>query len=87
MLHILQLDNGPLHTAKKLQVPPNIVLLFQPSHSPELNPIESLWQHLLGQLKWEVFKKLSLKKGKVSGKDSPVPLNIEEKYKSLIYIS
>ena len=57
-LHIIQLDNGPLHTAKKLEVPPNIVLLFQPSHSPELNPIERLWEHLKGQLRWQVFKDL-----------------------------
>jgi len=55
-LHIIQLDNGPLHTAKKLQLPPNIVLLFQPAHSPELNPIERLWEHLKDQLKWQVFK-------------------------------
>ncbi len=65
-LHILQLDNGPLHTAKKLQVPPNIVLLFQPSHSPELNPIERLWEHLKGQLKWEVFKDLKHLQERVS---------------------
>lgn len=57
-LHIIQLDNGPLHKAKKLQVPPNIVLLFQPAHSPELNPIERLWEHLKSQLKWQVFKDL-----------------------------
>ena len=57
-LHIIQLDNGPLHTAKKLQLPPNIVLLFQPAHSPELNPIERLWEHLKGQLRWQVFKDL-----------------------------
>ena len=57
-LHIIQLDNGPLHTAKKLEVPPNIVLLFQPSHSPELNPIERLWEYLKGQLRWQVFKDL-----------------------------
>ena len=57
-LHIIQLDNGLLHKAKKLQLPPNIVLLFQPSHSPELNPIERLWKHLKGQLKWQVFKDL-----------------------------
>ena len=57
-LHIIQLDNGPLHTAKKLKLPPNIVLLFQPAHSPELNPIERLWEHLKGQLRWQVFKDL-----------------------------
>lgn len=57
-LHIIQLDHGPLHTAKKLQLPPNIVLLFPPAHSPELNPIERLWEHLKRQLRWQVFKDL-----------------------------
>lgn len=65
-LHIIQLDNRPLHTAKKLQVPPNIVLLFQPAHSPELNPIERLWEHLKGQLKWQVFKDLKHLQSRVS---------------------
>ena len=65
-LHIIQLDNGPLHTAKKLQIPPNIVLLFQPSHSPELNPIERLWEHLKGQLRWQVFKDLKHLQERVS---------------------
>ncbi|BAY41207.1 putative transposase [Nostoc sp. NIES-2111] len=33
---IIQLDNGAFHKAKRLQVPDNIILLFQPAHSPEL---------------------------------------------------
>ena len=28
-VHIIQLDNAPIHTAKKLKVPENIILLFQ----------------------------------------------------------
>ena len=36
-VHIIQLDNAPIHTAKKLKVPENIILLFQlPTHL-ELN--------------------------------------------------
>ena len=65
-LHIIQLDNGPLHTAKKLKLPPNMVLLFQPAHSPELNPIERLWEHLKGQLRWQVFKDLQHLQERVS---------------------
>ena len=57
-LIILQVDNGRPHTAKKLQVPNNIVLLFQPPYSPELNPIERLWQALKRDLKWELFSTL-----------------------------
>jgi hemolysin activation/secretion protein len=44
-----------LHTAKKLQIPSNIIVLFQPPYSPELNPIERLWQALKKDLKWELF--------------------------------
>jgi len=27
-------------------VPPNIILMFQPSNCPESNPIEQVWQYL-----------------------------------------
>ncbi len=50
----------------KLKLPPNIVLLFQPAHSPELNPIERLWEHLKGQLRWQVFKDLQHLQERVS---------------------
>jgi transposase len=34
------------------------VLLFQPPHSPHLNPIERLWQHLKNPLSWQIFNRL-----------------------------
>ncbi len=43
---LLQLDNGALHKARKLKIPENIVLLFQPAYSPDIKPIERFWQHL-----------------------------------------
>ncbi|EDZ66056.1 hypothetical protein NOC27_2736 [Nitrosococcus oceani AFC27] len=45
-LPIVQLDNAHSHRAKKLELPENIVWLFQPPYSPELNPIKRLWQHM-----------------------------------------
>lgn len=42
---IIQLDNGAVHKAKRLQVPNNIILMFQPPHCPESNPIEQVWQY------------------------------------------
>lgn len=57
-LNIIQLDNGRFHTSKKLVVPDNIILLFQPPYCPELNPIERLWQYLKSDLRWASFKTL-----------------------------
>jgi transposase len=57
-LNIIQLDNGRFHSGKKLVVPDNIILLFQPPYCPELNPIEHLWQYLKADLRWASFKTL-----------------------------
>ena len=58
-LNILQVDNGRFHTSKKLVVPENVILLFQPPYCPELNPIERLWEHLKAELKWTSFQTLA----------------------------
>ncbi|WP_315791883.1 IS630 family transposase [Fischerella sp. JS2] len=65
-LNILQVDNGLFHKAKRLQIPENIVLLFQPAHSPELNPIERVWEYLKQDLKWELFDHLEHLQTKVA---------------------
>jgi transposase len=58
-LNILQVDHGRFHSSKRLVVPENIILLFQPPYSPELNPLERLWEHLKADLKWASFKTLA----------------------------
>lgn len=55
---IIQLDQAGAHKAKRLQIPVNIILMFQPSHSPEINPIERVWQHLKLGLRWKLPKNL-----------------------------
>jgi transposase len=42
-LKIMVLDNGRFHKAKRLIIPENIVLIFLPPYSPELNPAEKIW--------------------------------------------
>lgn len=64
-LNILQIDNGLFHKAKRLRIPENIILLFQPPYSPELNPIERLWEHIKRDLKWELFSNLKQLQDKV----------------------
>ena len=43
---ILLLDRAGWHTTGKLDVPKNITPIFLPSRSPELNPVENIWQYL-----------------------------------------
>jgi transposase len=40
---VLQLDNAGWHGPQNLEVPDGIRLVFQPPHSPELQPAEHLW--------------------------------------------
>jgi transposase len=46
---IITLDNGAFHKAKSLVIPENIVLIFLPPYSPELNPAENIWATLKRQ--------------------------------------
>jgi transposase len=55
---VLLLDNSGAHTAKRLKIPPNVALVFQPAATPELNPAERVWQDLKTQLAWLTFKDL-----------------------------
>lgn len=55
---IIVLDNGAFHKAKKLIIPDNIVLLFLPPYSPQLNPAEKIWQFIKRRFTNRHFNKL-----------------------------
>jgi hypothetical protein len=40
---LLTLDRAGWHWSSQLQVPPGIILEFQPAYSPEVQPAEHLW--------------------------------------------
>ena len=81
-IHIIQLDNAPIHTAKKLNIPENIILLFQPPYCPRhakrgkrdsalgrkpcVNPIERVWQYRQYRLRSLLFINLDDVKEKVA---------------------
>jgi transposase len=44
--HLLLLDNGAFHKARHRRIPPNLVFIFFPPYSPDLNSIERLWRDL-----------------------------------------
>ena len=43
---VLLLDQAGWHVSPKLKVPDNITLVFLPPRSPELNPVENVWQFI-----------------------------------------
>src|SRR5918912_4092344 len=43
---VMFLDQAGWHAATTLRVPRSITLCKLPAHSPELNPVESLWKHI-----------------------------------------
>jgi DDE superfamily endonuclease len=58
---LLLCDGAGWHqSGRKLQVPDNITVLAIPPYSPELNPMENVWQYLrnnkLASLVWESYE-------------------------------
>jgi hypothetical protein len=42
----LVLDGAGWHVSEGLSVPPNLTLIHPPPYSPELNPVERVWEYL-----------------------------------------
>ncbi len=43
---VMQVDGASWHHSQQLHVPENIRLIFQPPYSPEVNPVEHIWDEL-----------------------------------------
>jgi len=43
---VLIMDRAGWHITAKLEVPNNITIILLPSRSPELNPMENVWQYM-----------------------------------------
>ncbi len=57
-LIVIVLDNGAFHKAQKLKIPKNIILIFLPPYSPELNPAEKIWAKFKRDFSNRLFKTL-----------------------------
>jgi transposase len=64
-LNIIHLDQGGFHYCDKLEIPKNVILLFQPAHSPELNPAERVWEYIRAELRWLNFNNLNQLRNKL----------------------
>jgi hypothetical protein len=45
-LNIVLREQAPAHVAQRVEVPENIVLVWLPASSPEVHPVERLWEDL-----------------------------------------
>ena len=43
---VVLMDRAGWHCTDKLKVPKNITIILLPSRSPELNPVENIWQYM-----------------------------------------
>jgi len=60
------MDGAAWHKSDKLRIPNSIRIIIQPSYSPELNPIEKLWQYIKSHtIKNRVYETLSELEDKV----------------------
>ncbi len=64
--NIILLDNGGIHKARRLVIADNVALLFLPPYSPELNPIERLWQDIKGRIGFWLYETLDELKERVA---------------------
>jgi transposase len=56
---VLVVDRAGWHTAKRLAVPPNIVLHFLPPCTPELQPVEPFWSLVREAVANDTFERLA----------------------------
>jgi hypothetical protein len=49
-LNVVLLDQAPAHVAQRVQGPENVVRVWWPASSPELNPVERLWEDLKARI-------------------------------------
>lgn len=43
---VVLMDRAGWHTTGKLKLPRNITIILLPARSPELNPVENIWQYI-----------------------------------------
>jgi hypothetical protein len=56
---LIQMDQAGAHVTNELHWPENLIPVCQPSHSPELNPIERVWEFIKQQFQGGVFTTLT----------------------------
>lgn len=64
--NLLLLDRGKFHQAQCLRIPSNVALILLPPYSPELNPIERVWEDIKDKIADELFSTIEALKERVA---------------------
>lgn len=64
--NLLLVDRGSFHRSGSLKVPSNVALIFIPPYSPELNPIERLWEDIKAEIADELYSDIEALKKRVA---------------------
>lgn len=60
--HVIQTDNARFHCGNELMMPDNVMLLYQPPPSPQVNSSEQLWDWAKGEIANQLFLNLEVLK-------------------------
>ena len=60
--HVIQTDNARFHCGNELIMPDNVMLLYQPPHSPQVNSAEQLWDGAKGEIANQIFPNVEVLK-------------------------
>jgi len=64
--NILLLDRGSFHTSKGLRIPCNVAFILLPPYSPELSPIERVWESVKDEIANEIHADIDSLKDRVA---------------------
>jgi len=81
---IIIMDNASSHKSKELRIPENIEIEYIPAYSPELNPVERVFEEMRRYLKNELIESIERLQERIT---EIINLLDKEKLKSLCFYS
>ena len=81
---VIIMDNARYHKTKGLKIPEGIEIEFIPPYSPELNPVERVFQEIKKKMKNEIYKNMDELMDKLSDSNSKTILDIRKNKKKLL---
>lgn len=71
-------DNAPSHVSKKTREGSEVSLIYQPPYSPELNPVERIFEWIRSEIEDKLYPSIEAKKGAVEVALKELSSNVEQ---------